>query len=106
MKICRLAPIAIACLAVLMPRLGFSEGAVGGAVKQAKPDCDSEMITYNCNTTDPDRQCRNLLTTQPTTNPAVMHYIRGNTVQNCATVNKNACHGRASSTTSECIPPL
>lgn len=84
MKICRLAPIAIACLALLMPRLGFTEDTVGGAIKQVKPDCDSQAKNVPCAGKNTNCPTTNLVTVEQTSNQAIRHFYMGTTVQDCA----------------------
>ena len=95
MKISRLAPIAIACLALLMPRLGFSGDTVGGAIKNAKPDCLSMATNYKCAGTDTKCEQIILVTVEATSNPALQHYKMGTEVQDCNRQGRVYCTGKA-----------
>ena len=94
-KIRRLAPIAIACLALLMPRLVFTGDTVGGAILNAKPDCLSKSINYHCAGTL--RKCAEitLVTVEETSNAALQHFKMGTTVQDCNYQGVYSCTGKA-----------
>jgi hypothetical protein len=84
-----------------MPRLGFSEGAVGGAVKRAKPDCDSENKNHPCSGS-PD--CGLIPTTIKTTNHATQYFIEGTEVNDCKIPGLSIeCIGKASAPNPDCI---
>lgn len=72
MKIRSLASLAIACFALLMPRLVTSEGAFGGAIATAKPACDSKNINHACSG---QPNCVAIPTTETTNNNAERYYV-------------------------------
>jgi hypothetical protein len=81
-----------------MPRLGFSEGAVGGAVKQAKPNCDSKATNFPCAGTRPKCKDFNLVTVEETSNQALRHFYMGTTVNDCSDYGSDyGCVGKANS---------
>ena len=80
MKIRSLAPLAIACLALLMPRLIPFGGVFGGGIAIAKPACDSKNINHPCSGPS---ACKFLVTVEETTNSALRHYVAGEKVLDC-----------------------
>lgn len=102
MKIRRLASLAIACFALLMPRLVTSEGAFGGAIATAKPECDSKNINHACS--GPPK-CVAIPTTETTNNNAERYYVEGTETTDCEAFNggpQSNCSGLASKPDSSC----
>ena len=83
MKIRSLAPLLVACLALLAPRLVSSGGEFGGAIAPAKL-CDSKNINHDCSGPS---DCNPIPSTETTTNHAQQYYIEGTSTNNCADLN-------------------
>ena len=100
MKIRSLAPLAVACLALLMPRLVTSGDAFGGAIGEAKPECDSMNINHQCS--GASTLCKVLKSSEATSNHALQHFVEGSEVKDCAQVFDEVCTGLATEPSSEC----
>jgi len=82
MKIHNLAQIAIACLALLSPRLIASGGIFGGAVgPEILEVCNRGHLDHECSG---PTTCGSIPTTQTTTNKALILYLVGDIVVNCS----------------------
>jgi len=101
MKISRLAPIAIACLALLMPRIITSGDAYGGSIRitTQKPDCTHKHKPHPCSG---PTTCGSIPTTERTTNNAEKLYIPGFRLVDCATEYNATCRGKAKEGLSDC----
>jgi len=102
MKIRSLASLAIACFALLMPRLVTSEGAFGGAIAAAKPACDSKNINHACSGPS---ACRPIVSVEETTNVALKFYVPSETVNDCdsqSVPGAYTCVGKANAQDDHC----
>ncbi len=100
MKSSSLAPLVIACLALLAPRLATTGGEFGGAIAVAKL-CDSKNINHACSGPS---DCRPVPSTETTTNHAQQYYIEGTSINNCAELNptESNCIGLATAPDEVC----
>lgn len=104
MKIRSLVPFAIACMALLTPRLITSGGAFGGGVAIGKLPCDSKNINHVCSGTT---ACQPIGSTETTSNHAEQYYIEGSDTNDCFEFNGGElagrqCSGLASKPNSDC----
>jgi hypothetical protein len=97
MKIRSLAPLAVACLALLTPRLVTSGGAFGGGIGEAKLACDSKNINHACSGND----CTPIVTSEATNNNSEKYYVEGTTTTECTQRGRN-CIGRATAPNNDC----
>jgi hypothetical protein len=98
MKISRLAPIAIACLALLMPRIITSGDAYGGSLRRIAGDCTHKHKPHPCSG---PTTCGSIPTTDVTTNNAEKYYIPGTKELDCATTGRS-CTGKATEADDKC----
>ena len=101
MNVRSFAPVAIASLALLAPRIMTSENAFGGGVVGPnKPPCDRAHLAFPCSGPP---NCLTLTTTQESNNNALILYVEGDTVVNCVDRDAN-CSGKAKLGNSDCNP--
>ncbi|MFN9421203.1 MAG: hypothetical protein ACK578_27440 [Pirellula sp.] len=93
MKIHNLAQIAIACLALLSPRLIASGGVFGGAVgPEPALECNRAHKAHLCS--GPVNQCGTIPTTEQSTNTAELLYREGTEIGHCGR-GTSPCSGSA-----------
>ena len=104
MKIRSLAPLAIACLALVMPRLTTSGGVFGGGVGIPRADCDSKNINHQCSGIDTlGSPCKVLPSSEETTNNALRYYVIGTETQDCSKIYNETCTGKATKPSEDCV---
>ena len=103
MKIRSLAPLAVACLALFMPRLVTSGDAFGGAIEPGPTTpCTHKDKPHQCSeATD----CGSIPTTDVTDNNAEKTALPGTADPGTCSNGMNNCTGSARPPKTDCVPP-